>query len=259
MGVLELFKLTGRVALVTGGAGSGYGRQVVAALAEAGATVVITSRCLERAAAAASAFRAEGLQVEGRVLQPGDEDSTRHLVESVVERHGRLDILVNNAVANLLKPVEQIRVSEWEAVMKVNLTAGLLLSRTAAPLLRSGGSGSIVNIASIYGVVAPDPALYGSSGLNSPVVYGVSKAALIHLTRQLAVTWAPEVRVNCITPGGLWNGQAHDFVERYVARTPLRRMGGPDDLKGAVLYLASEASAWVTGQNLHVDGGWTLW
>ncbi|GAB4112383.1 MAG: glucose 1-dehydrogenase [Acidobacteriota bacterium] len=227
-------------------------------LAEAGAKVVLTSRCLERASAAASSFRAAGLEVEGEVLLPADPDSTRRLVASVTQRHGRLDILVNNAGATLLKPLEAMTPMEWESVLRINLTAAMLLSREAAPVMRAAGSGVILNVASIYGVVAADPSLYGTSGLDSPLVYAASKAALIQMTRYLAVQWAPQVRVNCISPGGLRAGQPADFVERYIARTPLRRMGGPEDLKGAVVFLVSDASAWVTGQNLLVDGGWTL-
>jgi NAD(P)-dependent dehydrogenase (short-subunit alcohol dehydrogenase family) len=256
--IKELFDLSGRVALVTAGTGSGCGRQIVEGLAEAGAKVVLTSRCLERAAAAASSFRAAGMAVEGEVLLPADPDSTRRLVASVTGRHGRLDILVNNAGANLLKPLEAVTPAEWESVLRINLTAAMLLSREAAPVMREAGSGVILNVASIYGVVAADPSLYGTSGLDSPLVYGVSKAGLIQMTRYLAVRWAPEIRVNCISPGGLWAAQQADFVDRYTARTPLRRMGGPDDLKGAVVFLTSDASAWVTGQNLLVDGGWTL-
>ncbi len=257
--VADLFSLAGRVALVTAGTGSGCGRQVVEALAEAGAKVILTSRCLERAAAAASGFRAAGLDVEGEVLLPGDLDSTCRLIASISRRHGRLDILVNNAAANLLKPVEAVTPAEWDSVQRVNLAGAMLLSREAAQVMRRAGSGVILNVASIYGVVSPDPALYGTSGLDSPLVYGVSKAGLIQMTRYLAVHWAPQVRVNCISPGGLQAGQPADFVDRYVARTPLRRMGGPDDLKGAVVFLTSDASAWVTGQNLVVDGGWTLY
>ncbi len=250
--------MSGRVALVTAGTGSGCGRQIVEGLAEAGAKVVLTSRCLERAAAAASSFRAAGLDVEGEVLLPGDPDSTRRLVASVTRRHRRLDILVNNAGVNLLKPLEAVAPAEWESILRINLTAAMLLSREAAPVMREAGSGVILNVASIYGVVAADPSLYGTSGLDSPLVYGVSKAGLIQMTRYLAVRWAPEIRVNCISPGGLGAAQQADFVDRYTARTPLRRMGGPDDLKGAAVFLTSDASAWVTGQNLLVDGGWTL-
>ena len=135
----------------------------------------------------------------------------------------------------------------------------MLMSRAVAPHMLKQGRGVIVNISSIYGVVSPDQRIYGQSGINSPLIYGVTKAAVIQMTRFMATYWAPHIRVNCITPGGLYNSQDTGFVEKYVYRTPLARMAGSYDLKGAAAYLASDASAWVTGHNLVVDGGWTIW
>lgn len=255
----ELFRLDGRVALVTGGAGKGFGSQVVRALASAGATVALSSRDLERAEARAAALRAEGLAAEALGLDLRDEASVRASVETLLDRHGRIDVLVNNASDNCLTPVESVSLEDWNRVVAVNLTGAMLLSRAVAPSMLASGAGTIINVASIYGVVSPDQRIYGDSGLNSPLVYGVTKAALLQMTRYLATYWAPAIRVNAITPGGLWNDQPADFVERYAAKTPLGRMAGPRDLEGAALFLASDASAWVTGQNLVVDGGWTAW
>ncbi len=257
--IRELFDLTDQVAIVTGGAGKGYGRQCVEALAEAGATVILTSRQEDKATAAAADFAAAGLNVEGAVLELAHPESIDRLVQQTADRHGRIDILVNNAVSNIMASVEEMTVDQWNGILAVNLTGPMLISRRVAAVMREAGSGSIVNISSIYGMVAPDPSIYGSSGLNSPLSYGVSKAGLLQMTRYLAVHWAPKIRVNSITAGGLFAGQDPTFFERYCARTPLQRMGDSDDLKGAVVYLAADASRWVTGQNLVVDGGWTIW
>jgi len=257
--VRELFDLAGRVALVTGAAGDGYGRQIAEALAEAGARVVITSRRLAKARERARQLTARGLDVCALALDLTRERSIGVAVTHVLKTHGRLDILFNNAAHNHLEPLENVAVKDWNRVLAVNLTGTMLLSRAVAPLLRRGGRGVIVNVSSIYGLVAPDPRLYGRSGLNSPLVYGATKSALVQMTRHLAVEWAPTIRVNCLSAGGLRRGQPPSFLRAYISRTPLGRMAGPDDLKGAAVFLASDASAWMTGQNLVVDGGWTAW
>ena len=256
--VRDLFDLSGRVAIVTGGAAGRYCAQIVEALAEAGAHVVFTSRDRRKAGKRAEEYRAGGLDVEGDELDLTSEESVRRLVHAVLERHGRADILVNAAAAVHLESFETVSTDDWNRVLSVNITAVMLMSRAIAPAMLERGAGAIVNISSIYGLVAPDRKVYGDSGLDSPLVYGASKAAVIQMTRYMAAYWAPAIRVNCITPGGLYTGQDPAFVREYVARTPLGRMACPEDLKGAVVYLASDASAWVTGQNLVVDGGWTI-
>ena len=143
--------------------------------------------------------------------------------------------------------------------MQVNLTSAFELSQQAAPHLGSGGHGSIIFISSIYGMVGPNNALYEGTTMGNPAAYGASKAGLLQLARYLATTLAPAVRVNAITPGGVWRNQAPEFVDRYVARTPLGRMAREEDFMGAVAFLASDLSSYVTGQNLVVDGGWTTW
>jgi NAD(P)-dependent dehydrogenase (short-subunit alcohol dehydrogenase family) len=257
--VRELFDLSSRVAVVSGGAGKGYGHQIAAALAEAGATVVITSRSAQKACDAAAYFQRRGLPVHGACLDLTRPESVEEVAAGVVDRYGRLDILFNNAASNHLEPVERVSVEDWERVLRVNVTGAMLMSRAVAPWMRKQGKGVIVNLSSIYGVVSPDPAIYEDLTSSSPLVYGAGKAALIQMTRHMAVQWAPQVRVNCISPGGLLNGQDPRFVQNYEAKTPLGRMAGPDDLKGTALFLASDASAWMTGQNLLLDGGWTIW
>lgn len=255
----ERFSLKDRVAIVTGGAGAGYGSQIATALAEAGAHVVATSRSRERAERAAERLRAEGLSVSGDSLDVSDARSVSELVSRVLEEHGRIDILVNNAAENCLDPLETVRLEDWNRVLATNITGTMLASRAVAPAMFERGSGVVINLSSVYGLVSPDPRIYGRSGLNSPLVYGATKAAILQMTRWLAVHWAPVIRVNSVTPGGLFADQDPEFVRAYVERTPLRRMGGRDDLKGVALLLASDASAWITGQNFIVDGGLTAW
>ncbi len=258
--IQRLFDLKGRLALVTGAANEGgYGHQIALALAEAGARVVITSRDRGKAEERARILTDQGLEVAGAELDLLDPERIRDLAAELRREHGPLDILFNSASDNCLAPVEEVSPADWGRVMDTNVRGAMLLSRAVAPAMLERGRGTIVNVSSIYGVVAPDQRIYGDSGLNSSLVYGVSKAALIQMTRYLATYWAPRIRVNCLTPGGLWNDQDPDFVERYRERTPLARMAGPSDLKGAALFLASDASSWVTGANLVVDGGWTAW
>jgi NAD(P)-dependent dehydrogenase (short-subunit alcohol dehydrogenase family) len=143
--------------------------------------------------------------------------------------------------------------------MRVNLTSAFILVQEAERALAESRHGSVILIASIYGRVAPDMRLYDGTSMANPAAYGVSKAGLLQLTRYLATVLAPQVRVNAISPGGVWRGQPETFHERYRQRTPLGRMATEEDLKGAVVYLASDLSAYVTGQELIVDGGWTAW
>jgi NAD(P)-dependent dehydrogenase (short-subunit alcohol dehydrogenase family) len=147
----------------------------------------------------------------------------------------------------------------YHKALDVNLAAPFVLVQSCTEALKASGHGSVINIASIYGLVGPDLRLYEGTSMGNPAGYAASKGGLIQLTRWLATVLAPDVRVNAITPGGIWRDQPETFREQYVARTPLGRMGTEGDLKGAAAYLASNLSAYVTGQNLIVDGGWTAW
>ncbi len=257
--IQELFDLSGRIALVTGGAGKGFGSQIVEALLEAGAVVILTSRSGEKARFRAAELQSRFPRACGEELDLCREESVRALLGRVRDRFDRIDILFNNAVQNHLAPTESVERADWDRVLAVNITGTMLISRAAAEAMRRQGQGVIVNLSSQYALVAPDPKIYGDSGLNSPLVYGATKAAILQMTRHMAIEWAPAVRVNSLTPGGLYAGQSGDFLRNYEQRTPLGRMAGPDDLKGAALFLASDASAWMTGQNLVIDGGWTAW
>jgi NAD(P)-dependent dehydrogenase (short-subunit alcohol dehydrogenase family) len=262
----ELSDLSGRVAVITGGAGH-IGRAIAAALLEVGCSVCLVDRDAESVDGALRGSSDSGRsRAWGEVADLEIEDSRRALAERVIHRAGRLDILVNNAgfvgdsrLEGWAVPFGDQRIDTWRRALEVNLTAPFHLTQLFAPFLEQSGHGSVINVGSIYGAVGPDMQLYAGTGMGNPAAYAGSKGGLLQLTRWLATTMAPKVRVNSISPGGLARGQAADFVDRYVARTPLGRMGTEEDMKGAAVFLASDLSAWMTGQNLFVDGGWTAW
>jgi len=264
--VRELFDLHGRVAIVTGGAGH-IGFAIADACAELGAHIAIVDLDAERAERSAADLRStRGVKALGLTVDLEDEPAVRAIPQRVADEFGRLDILINCAalvgtsgLTGWAVPLRDQEVSSWRRALEVNLTAPFVLAQASADLLAAGGHGSIVNVLSIYGMVGPDERLYEGTPLGNPAAYGASKAGLLQLTRHLATTLAPSVRCNAITPGGVERGQPDAFRERYLSRTPLRRMAIEEDFKGAIAFLASDASAYVTGQNVVVDGGWTVW
>jgi NAD(P)-dependent dehydrogenase (short-subunit alcohol dehydrogenase family) len=255
---MQLFRLDGKIALVTGGAGI-YGEHIAWALAEAGAHVVIASRDVGKCDELAAKLRDEDLQAEAIKLDLTSESSIRDSRDKIIRDHGRLDILVNNAVARAGGDLRHVTAEQWETAMKVNSTGLFLSCQIFSEPMQQARSGSIINIASIYGVVGPDVTIYEGTKLSNPVNYSFAKGGMISMTRYLASFLAPfKVRVNCLSPGGFRNQDTPpEFVPKYSRRTPLRRMAEPDDIKGPIVFLASEASRYVTGQNLPVDGGWT--
>jgi NAD(P)-dependent dehydrogenase (short-subunit alcohol dehydrogenase family) len=264
--VRELFDLHGRTALITGGAGH-IGAALADALAELGAATAIVDIDGERAGAAASAIAARrGVQTLGLAVDLEDEHAVRTIPRTVVGRFGGLDIIVNCAalvgtsgLSGWAVPLGEQSATSWRRAFEVNLTAPFVLVQAAAGALAASGRGSVVNVLSIYGLVGPDERLYAGTPLGNPAAYGASKAGLMQLTRHFATTLAPAVRCNAITPGGVLRGQPAVFVERYAARVPLGRMAVEEDFKCAVAFLAGDASAYVTGQNIVIDGGWTAW
>jgi NAD(P)-dependent dehydrogenase (short-subunit alcohol dehydrogenase family) len=262
----ELMDLSDRVALVTGGAGH-IGRTIVDVLAELGATTVVVdldaATCDEVATDVADRRGTTVLAEPADLLADGD---ARRVVRTVVDRAGGLDILVHaaafvgtDAVPGWSAPFEEQSEAAWRAALELNLTTAFVLAQEAAPALRRSGRGSVVNVSSIHGIVSPQPSMYEGTDMTSPAAYAASKGGIIQLTRWLAAWMAPDVRVNTLSPGGVLRRQPEAFVDRYAARTPLQRMATEDDLRGAVAYLASDLSAYVTGHNLVVDGGWTAW
>ena len=264
--ITELMDLTGRKALVTGGAGH-IGLAAAQALVELGATTAILDRnqkaCDERAKVLSQIRSGAAVGFECDLT---DELATRAAVMRVAEELDGLDILVHCAAfvgttefPGWGVPFEKQTVQAWDAAIRVNLTAAFVMVQEARDTLASSGNGSVILFGSTYGVVAPDFALYEGTNMANPAGYGASKGGVIQLTRYLSTVLAPKVRVNSISPGGVWRDQPESFHQRYIERTPLGRMATEEDLKGAIAYLASDLSKYVTGHNLAVDGGWTAW
>jgi NAD(P)-dependent dehydrogenase (short-subunit alcohol dehydrogenase family) len=265
------FALDGRVAVVTGAAGL-LGREHGMALARAGAHVVVTDLAEGPCRDLASELsRESGREALGHPADVTDQGSVRTLADAVLARFGRLDVLVNNAAindkvedGNASFPFETYPLDLWDRALRVNVTGAFLCCQVLGAEMARRGGGSIINIASTYALVGPDPSLYraeaGAQVFWKSAAYPTTKAALLGLTRFLAAYWGHVgVRVNILCPGGVQNGQDEGFVSRYARRTPLGRMAQPTDYAGAVVFLASEASAYMTGAHLVVDGGFTAW
>lgn len=266
--MLDKFSLSGRVAIVTGGVGL-IGRNHCQALAEAGASVVVA----DLNAAAAQAFAAElGETHLGLGLDVTNEEVVKQCRVQILDRYGRIDILVNNAALNEavenpamaleLTAFENFPVAQFRASLDVNVTGVFLCSQVFGSVMASQGKGSIINVASTYGLVGPDQSIYrneaGEQTFYKTAAYPATKGAVVNFTRFLAAYWGPRgVRVNTLSPGGVENNQNEFFVRNYSAKTVLGRMAQPDDYQGAVVFLASDASAYMSGANLVVDGGWT--
>lgn len=253
-----LFRLDGKIALVTGGAGI-YGAQIARALANAGAHVVVASRDAAKCEAFVRTLLEANLPAESAALDLATEASIRALRDSILARHGRLDVLVNNAVLRAGGDLRHTTAAEWEASMKVNSTGLFLACQLFSEPMQQARSGSIVNIGSMYGMVGPDFSIYEGTALTNPVNYAFAKGGMINLTRYLASFLAPyNVRVNCLSLGGFRTPETPpEFVSNYARRVPLGRMAEAGDIDGPVVFLASDASQYMTGQNLPVDGGWT--
>lgn len=274
---LELFRLDGKVALITGGAGL-LGRRYCQALLDAGARVAIGDLNAEAAQALATELGPNAL---GTQLNVADQASVHASVQEAVKRFGRLDILVNNAALTVrggsedldpkeyFAPFETYKREVFEQAVAVNLTGMVLCAQAAGKQMLSQGNdgGVIVNISSTYGVVAPDQRLYegvtspyAETSFNTPVSYAVTKTAVLGLTRYLATYWGRQnIRVNALTPHGVYDNHDETFVRNFVYRSPLGRMARNDEYRGALLFLVSDASSYMTGANLIVDGGWTAW
>jgi len=207
-----------------------------------------------------------GNKIEHRVCDLEVQEERTELMAWLKGGGQELNILINNAafvgtsdLQGWAVPFEEQTIDTWRRALEVNLTAVFDLSKGLTPMLRLADGGSIINIASIYGMYGPDWSLYEGTSMSNPAAYGTSKAGLIQFTRWLATTIAPNIRVNAISPGGIFRNQPESFTRRYISKTPLGRMASEDDFRGAIAYLASDLSRYVTGQNLSVDGGWGIW
>lgn len=259
MNILDMFKLDGRIALVTGGAGN-YGRQMVEALAEAGATVYTASRSLEKNEALAAELRSRGYDVYAEAYDQSDEESIKALLARMTEKHGRVDILVNNSVLRPMKSYHSAPEVFAES-MAVNSTGLFLITRAFGDHMAEMGGGSIINIGSYMGDLGVNDTLYeGCPDITSRVApdYYFHKGGMHNLTRFTAAYYGPEgVRCNCLSLGGLFNNQPEPFLEEYKKATFLRRMANGTDIKGIIVYLASDASLYTTGAVIPVDGGYS--
>jgi NAD(P)-dependent dehydrogenase (short-subunit alcohol dehydrogenase family) len=254
--VKQLFNLTGRVAIVSGGS-MGLGLQMAEGLAEMGANLVICARKKERCQEAAEALRTHGVETLALECDVKDKAAIEHVVEETLAKFGRIDTLVNNAGVSWGAPIEEMTLEQWDKVLSTNLTGTFLFCQAVAKPMTAQGSGKIINIASVAG-------LGGASAELQAIGYHASKGGVIAFTKDLACKWAPHnIQVNAIAPGWFPTHMSGWIIEHckesLLAKIPLGRFGGDHDLKGLAVFLASDASAYVTGHVLVVDGGQTAW
>ncbi len=253
------FDLSGRVAVVAGGAGL-IGTALCEALADHSATVVVADAAEDRGQALADEL---GEETEFVGVDVTDDESVAELVETVRDRHGRIDAFVNCSYPrneNYGQRYEEVAADDWRENVDLHLNSYFVTAHAVSKVMMDqDGGGTIVNFGSTYGVQAPDFSVYEGTEMTSPVEYSAIKGGILNLTRYMA-SYLGEygVRVNAVSPGGVFDDQHPEFVDRYEERTPLGRMASPEDFRGPVVFLASEASRYVTGQNLVVDGGWTI-
>lgn len=268
----KLFDLSGKVAVITGACGI-LGRHFCTGLAETGADIALIDirreGLLELATELSTKF---GIKAHGFVCDVSDPVSVRQAIEAVISAFGRIDILHNNAAEKsddldaFFAPFEDYSLHQWRQIMAVNLDGMFLMAQAIGKqMVLQGHGGSIIQTSSIYGLMGPDHRIYEGSfymgrQINTPAVYSASKAGIVGLTKYLATYWADKnIRVNAIAPGGAESGQNEEFIRRYSDRIPMGRMGKPTEIVGTLLYLASDASSYVTGQTIAVDGGLGAW
>lgn len=270
--VESLFGLKEKLIVVAGGAGQiGFSMSII--LADAGAKVIVADLDIEMAENKINEIEED--EIKKRLipikLDVSKKEEIGTFFQTINERYGALYGLVNcfhfkgnsrklDTTSNFFADFENYPLEAWEQVHDINLKGSFLMSQKAVPFMKLNGGGVIVNISSTYGNVSPNKSIYGESGINSPVAYATSKAAIINLTRYLATHLAEyNIRANVLSPGGVFNNQSEEFLTNYTNLTPLKRMANAEDYQGAILYMMSDASKYMTGTNLIVDGGWTAW
>ncbi len=272
--VESLFNLKGKTAVIIGGAGK-MGRQFAITLGYAQANVALGDIDARKCKAVAKEVTTlTGTSVMGLKCDASKEMEVQELFKKIHHSWGRVDILIYNVMTKpdgYYRPLDQYPVSTWKSILNGNMTGAFLCCREAVNYMKKSRAGSIVLTSSIYGIVGPDQRIYkgcspekniygGADPLNCPASYSASKAGLIGLARHLAASWGEfNVRVNVLVPGGVYDGQESSFHKEYVKRTPLGRMATWSDYNGAILFLASDASRYMTGATLVIDGGWTAW
>jgi gluconate 5-dehydrogenase len=263
MHIKKLFDLKGKIAVVTGG--SGYlGSAITESLAEAGAFVYVTGRDVKKL----QKFQKENYRKLNNLIKTISldilsEKSVKECFTKIKKNEKRIDILVNNASYVSTGTLEKLSDSNWNQGLNGTVTGVFRCTKQVIPIMEKNGGGTIINISSIYGEVSPDPAIYGHTGFNNPPQYGAGKAAIIQFTKYCACNLAHKgIRVNTILPGPFPKKEIQrnkQFIKNLTKKIPLGRIGKPYELKGAVVFLASESSSYITGEVLHVDGGWTAW
>ena len=264
--IKSLQNLRGRRVLLTGAAGR-LGLVMADTLAELGADLILVDMPgTDFSAIEKGLFERWSVNIESYGCDLELEDDRALFGDTVKTKYKSLNCLINNAafvgsadLSGWAEPFEKQSLATWRRAFEVNLTSAFHLSQIFTPLLRAGAGGNILNITSIYGEYGPDWRMYEGSSMGNPAAYGTSKGGLAQLTRWLSTTLAPDIRANAISPGGIFRNQNKQFLESYEARTPMQRMATEDDFRGALAFLATDMSNYVTGQVLRVDGGWGVW
>lgn len=266
MSIKNLMDLNGRRAMVTGATG-GLGTIIAETLAELGSDLILIDRDKSLIEALQSRLSDTfGVSIIGSVCDLEQQDQREILIDGIVSDGRELNVLINNAAfvgtSNLPgwnSPFTEQSVETWRRALEVNLIAPFEICRGMSQVMKHSRGANIINIASIYGQFGPDWRMYESTNMSNPAAYGASKAGLIQLTKWLSTTLAPDVRVNAISPGGVFTGQPDQFVDSYCSRTPLGRMANYDDFRGGVAFLSTDMTGYMTGQVLNIDGGWGVW
>jgi NAD(P)-dependent dehydrogenase (short-subunit alcohol dehydrogenase family) len=270
--IKKLFSIKNKIVLVAGGSGQ-IGFSFCEILSRAGAKVVILDLDIELAQKKSLKYKNTEFYKNFFFykIDVTKKNDISNLLDLVIKKFKKIDALVNSfhykgnsrkldTNTSFFQDFENYPEEAWDKVHDVNLKGAFLLTQCILPHMKKNKKGAIVNISSTYGNVSPNPTIYGNSGINSPIAYATSKSAIINLTRYLAVHLAKyNIRVNCLSPGGVYNNQSKEFVMNYIDKTPIGRMAKPEDYQGAILFLLTEASSYMTGANLIIDGGWTAW
>lgn len=265
MDIKKLFDLSGRIVIITGAAGN-LGSKYAEGLTQAGANVVLAdidyATCKQLGKQLENKYSIKNLAIK---LDLNDKSSIENMVSKTMKQFSKIDILINNAAYQGNSKSRKIKfenfpLNEWNKAVSVNLTGVFLTCQEVGKIMVKQKNGNIINISSTYGLVAPDQRIYGVSGQNAAAFYSATKAAIINLTRYLASYWnRTGIRVNSLSPGGVENSQEANFIKNYSEKTILGRMAQKDEYIGSIIFLSSDASSYMTGSNLIVDGGWTAW
>ena len=261
----DIFNLKDKVIILTGAAGN-LGSQYAKGLSKAGANVVLSDidykRCKELSEQLKNEFKVHPLAIKTDLRQ---KVSIQKLVKTTMKKYSKIDVLINNAAYqgndSIRKtPFEKLALKDWNQAISINLTGIFLLCQEVGKIMKKQKNGSIINIGSTYGIVAPDQRIYGNSGQNAGAFYAATKSGVINLTRYLASYWGNYgIRVNTLSPGGVKRSQTKSFISNYSKKTMLGRMAKNNEYVGAIIFLSSDASSYMTGSNLVIDGGWTAW